>query len=976
MSWVSVEPGNEKATDEAQLALRWRYLSLRDPNGKVPPGALYQANLHRRDMLHRGVHGHFFATPQRISFSVLSIAPTGWTNRGPSNFGGRTRALLIHPTTPSTLYAGAVGGGVWKSTDSGATWSALNDFMPNLVISSMVFDPTTPATIYAATGEVLYGQIGDFNWLDGDTVAGLHGAGIFVSYDSGGTWTQLSNTASWPAVSKITISPSDHLRLLAATTDGIYLTTDGGSTWALKSSAAGGAETVAFDPNDGNRAVASVILFSPPSTWYHQLLYSSDAGVHWTASSTPSVSPDFNMRTEVAWAPSTGTPTTIYANVAVASGANRGEIWKSTDNGQTFSRVSGQGVTDCTFGHCAIWVSPTDATRLVVGGYGLARSSDSGATFASLGGGGGAGYLGTPDPHPDQHLIVADPTYSSTNPKVYVCNDGGIFHTNNILTAATAGYPSYNSGDWTDLNASYRTAEFYAAAGNAAAGIYTGGTQDNGSIAVTTSSAAGDYFLGGDGGWVAIDYFTPSIVYGEYTSLRVARSTSATTQGSAGYIFNLDASHPLSDANPDLNVNDYSLSNFIAPLVIDPLTPTTLLAGGHHLWRSTNAASAAPSWTSIRDPLISDPNNPGNSNVSAIAVWRFNSDIIWVAQNDGRIQKTANGTATTPTWSTITGPVSGRYITRIYIDPADSNVVYLAYGGYHTNNFWKSTNGGTNWTQLTGSGLSSLPAAPVRSIARHPRDSRMLFVSTDVGVFESDDGGATWIVPTEGSEGPAETAVDEVQFVEGSETLLAGTYGRGLFTYDLSSVPSFFPTGLNASATSTTTVNVSWNTYTGASSYQLFRSSGGGAYTQVGGTITTNSFSDSGLTAGTTYLYKVKAVVGSGTTDFSAPDLATTVTFTNDNDLFGRPVSATYLAEIRNAVNDVLGAAGLSAQTFSGGTSGSLINHDDIAGLRTLLVQAYRRIGMPSAPSFPSGSVTTGTLIKATHTQEIRNATK
>ena len=100
------------------------------------------------------------------------------------------------------------------------------------------------------------------------------------------------------------------------------------------------------------------------------------------------------------------------------------------------------------------------------------------------------------------------------------------------------------------------------------------------------------------------------------------------------------------------------------------------------------------------------------------------------------------------------------------------------------------------------------------------------------------------------------------------------------------------------------------------------------------------------------------------------------MTFTDDNQLLGKKVNSTYLAQIRNAVNDVLAAAGLPAQTFSGGASGSAVNHDDIATLRPLLVQAYRRIGMPSPPSFPSGPVSTGIAITAAQTQEIRNATK
>ena len=925
------------ATDQPEKALQWIALTLRDSNKKIPVGALYAANLHRRDLLHRKAHGIGpIETTSLVEGSFTTINRSNWAFHGAGNLGGRTRSILL--LNDSSLYAGATGGGVWKTANLGGFWTHLKDFMGNLVISSMVFDPSTTSTIYAATGEVLYAQIGD-GW-DGDAVNGLHGAGIFKSTDSGTTWNQLTNTAGWAAVSRLaTTSVSGTTYLLAATTDGIYRSTDGsGTSWTLVYSAAAGAEMVAFDPNNSQNAVASVILWNG-TTWYHQPLYSTNAGATWTAATGAAFASGFSNRIEMAYAISASG--TVYANVAMPFGGASGELWKSTDGGQTFTRVSAQGATDCNFGHCAIWVSPTDATLVVVGGVSLARSTNSGASFTNISG----GYINTDDPHPDQHCILSVPGYGSFDKTVFVCNDGGVFYTPDITTAAA------NAGSWTSINRGYNTTQFYGATGNAANGeIYTGGTQDNGNLFTTLASWDADYWVGGDGGWVAIDFQTPSNVYGEYIYLQVERTTNAFSQGSGTFI-----DSGLTDAGTN--------ANFIAPLVMDPLIPTTLLGGGSSLWRTTTATAGSPAWTAIR--------GPGSAVISAIAVWRYSSDVIWVAQNDGVIQKTSNGTASFPTWTTVTGPMSSRYITRMYIDPADSQTVYLAYGGYHTNNLWKTTNGGTTWSQITGTGLNTLPAAPIRGLVRHPRDSRIIYVGTDVGIFESDDGGTNW---TTTDEGPADVAVDELQFVEGgNDELLAGTYGRGMWSIDLSGVASYSPAGLVASATSTTSVHASWNTYTGATSYQLFRSSGGGAYVQIA-TPTTTSFDDTGLTPGTTYLYKVKAVVSGTPTDLSAPDLATTVLFTNDNALSGRTIAAPYLTEMRNAVNDVLVAAGYPTQSYSGGTSGSFIAASDINDLRSALTKAYRKIGMP-APTYAQ-AVANGVLIKASHYQEIRNYTK
>ena len=119
---------------------------------------------------------------------------TPWTQLGPGNIGGRTRSLVIHPTTPTTMWAGAVAGGVWKTTDGGASWAPLDDMMANLAVSSMALDLTNPNVLYAGTGEGFY---------NGDVV---RGAGIFKSTNGGTTWTQLPSTTSTSSTTSTTSS--------------------------------------------------------------------------------------------------------------------------------------------------------------------------------------------------------------------------------------------------------------------------------------------------------------------------------------------------------------------------------------------------------------------------------------------------------------------------------------------------------------------------------------------------------------------------------------------------------------------------------------------------------------------------------------------------------------------------------------------------------------------------------------------------
>jgi hypothetical protein len=223
-------------------------------------------------------------------------------------------------------------------------------------------------------------------------------------------------------------------------------------------------------------------------------------------------------------------------------------------------------------------------------------------------------------------------------------------------------------------------------------------------------------------------------------------------------------------------------ANFIAPFILDPNDPRTLLAGGRSLWRSTDVKAPVPAWSAIK--------GPGTDRLSAVAVAPGNSDIIWVGQNNGEIQRTNDGTADSPSWAAVdnnsgVNPLPNRFVTRIVVDPDASDVVWVCLGGFSPDNLWNTTDGGSTWADITGTGLAGLPDAPIRGFARHPEHPGWLYVGTEVGVFASDDGGASW---STSDFGPAGVSVDEVVFMHGSSTLLAATHGRGLFTIGIGGV--------------------------------------------------------------------------------------------------------------------------------------------------------------------------------------------
>src|SRR5260370_18558749 len=148
-----------------------------------------------------------FASQDEMSIAEAQPLALGtWTQLGPGNVGGRTRALTINPTNPNIMYAAGVAGGVWKTTDAGASWAPLADLLPNIAVSCLAMDPNNPNTIYAGTGE------GYFN------IDALRGAGIFKTTDAGNTWSVLDASADqlgFRYVNDIVVSPNDGNRVYA-----------------------------------------------------------------------------------------------------------------------------------------------------------------------------------------------------------------------------------------------------------------------------------------------------------------------------------------------------------------------------------------------------------------------------------------------------------------------------------------------------------------------------------------------------------------------------------------------------------------------------------------------------------------------------------------------------------------------------------------------------------------------------------------
>jgi len=731
-----IESENQKATN-AREAMEQRLMMRAGNDGTVPFGAIVRAKEHIDKM------------PEMDDAGIME-----WEWLGPGNIGGRIRAILIHPDDPAQIWIGSVSGGIWKSNNGGGSWAPVNDFMANLAITSIIMDPINHSIMYASTGE----GYGNYH---------LQGAGIFKSTDGGISWNQLSftNIYNFAYTNRLAHHPYISGKLYAVTKwdAGVWQSIDYGETWTKILNTRSAATDIRVHPTSPQRMIVG-------TAW--DVYLSINNGVTWERQTTfvSGKLPNDSSRCEVIFSPAD--VETIYVSMDSdhnPDSAEKGEIWRSTDSGETWElRCTGlhflgkQGWYDNT-----IWVSPTNNDFVVVGGIDLWRSEDGGLSLTKISD--WNLYHTGFSAHADHHIIVNHPNFDGeTNKTVYFGNDGGIQKTNDITEVSTFI-------GWTNLAGStLGITQFYGGAAAPDGSVIVGGTQDNDKLRYKPISGTNWYqATTGDGGFSAINPDNTDFIFGEYTHLGMKRSANG-GDSYAGIVNGLGEA-----GNRDKTL-------FIAPFVMDPNNPVNLIAGGASLWRTTNSTSIwTCQWSKFRDDIGTFVNGQGNDEYykcSALDIAKGNSNIVWAGYHkDGVVSRTQDNGAN---WTRVdeTSPfLPDRYVTDIAINPQNSNDVFVTFGGYEPDDVWYTNDAGNTWHQRTGTAPYDLPALQVNTIQFHPVNTNWIYIGTDLGIFASENKGLTWNrTPLNGDhDGPANVEVDEL-FWQGDH-LIAATHGRGMY---------------------------------------------------------------------------------------------------------------------------------------------------------------------------------------------------
>ena len=670
------------------------------------------------------------------------LASENWQAMGPETMTmldwdmgavvGRVTALAVDPVDEGMIYLGAAAGGVWKTTNGGRDWTQLFDAIGTESIGSIVMESGNPDHVWVGTGEAFAGCLDYF------------GLGLFYSADGGATFEPRngSGDTAMPLsfITALAQSPADPNVLIvggqghcngngSTTGGGLYRTADGGATWTMVFAAGSGSRDVIFDPRDAN-----VVFAQLRSKGIYK---STDGGQNWTV-----LQNGIPINSAAAYgrlAMSASNPDTMYALLGPSSGASL-TLYRSDDAGASWTTVNANACEGQCYYNLTLDVHPTDPETLLVGTIRPALSTDGGQNLTIL----TAGWGQSQDVHQDTHIVRFS---KNDGTRFWVGSDGGLWRTDD------------SGGTFTNLNANLEITQFYDIALDPADPdrIY-GGAQDNSSSVRDDAQLWNVTLVTGDGFMNAVDAKNANRVF----------QTSYPSGGAALYLSTSRGAPNTfqSVSHTGQNVNDPF--PWVTPLVTGG---NYVFVGSNRVYRSaTGDVGNAYSWTDVSGSVT------GNS--SSISIIMTADDPIdgslrmYVGTANGKIWTSADASLATPVFTEITQSYPGSNVSDIAADPSDVTRVFATRSVFTDPHLLRSVDG-RDWESI-GAGL---PGVPSNSVAIDPLDTNRIFVGTDIGVYESTDGGDTFTPFMAGL--PLGMVVTDLEIVGEPHTLVAGTYGRG-----------------------------------------------------------------------------------------------------------------------------------------------------------------------------------------------------
>ena len=707
-----------------------------------------------------------------VLFAAAAYANLTWRSIGPATAGGRVAAVAGTPQNDQLYYLGTAGGGVWKSENGGATWDPVFEKEPVGAVGAVAIDPTNERVVWAGTGEA--NPRNDVSY----------GSGLYKSTDAAKTWTRVGLAGVW-SISRIAIDPKDSRHVVVggfgdpyrdSTDRGVYVTFDGGRSWqkTLYLSPASGASDIAMDPRNPNLVYAGMWHFRRvPWTFTSGgvdggLFKSTDGGRTWKRLSGNGLPSGLTGRIGLAIAPSR--PNRIFALIE----AKGGILWRSDDAGTHWTMVSADTLVDQRpfyFTHIA--VDPHNADHVYAVSEMLAESKDGGRKFSEI----------AKNVHVDYHSIWIDPTNSK---RIIVGEDGGYALSNDLkhwsFSRNLAIGQIYHVGLSNENPYQVCTA-----------------FQDNGGFCGPENSLDSDGILnrhwidvvGGDGMWTLPDPIDPRYIWADLEDGAVTifdRKTEVSR-----FIRPYDP-FPGSFLGPfDLRLVPYRF-NWDSPIAFAPWDGHIGWFGGNVVFQTVDRGET---WTTISPDLtrnIKDHQQPSGGPLAKDVSGAEYSDTIlyiegssidrgeiWVGTDDGYAQMTRDGGAH---WSNVTPPGTPQYarIETVAPSPLVAGTAYVVADNHRMGDYapylYVTHDYGASWTKIVN-GLP--PNQYVRTVRPDAVNPYLLYAGTENGMWISFDGGANWEdfrinLPA--------VSVRDIRIAPQFDDLVLATHGRDVWILD------------------------------------------------------------------------------------------------------------------------------------------------------------------------------------------------